>query len=51
MNQEPKPSLPVPGWYWGIAVVALLWNLLGCMTFTMELVAQEEFMKSWTDEQ
>ena len=51
MNQEPKPSLPVPGWYWAIAVVALLWNLLGCMTFTMELVAQEEFMKSWTDEQ
>jgi hypothetical protein len=28
IDQETKP--PVPRWYWALAIVALLWNLLGC---------------------
>jgi|SRR5580765_1724770 len=38
-------------WYWVIASVALLWNLLGCTFFAMELFAQEAMMKSMTEEQ
>ena len=32
-----------------IAAVALLWNLVGCAFFAMELFAQEAFMKSMTE--
>ena len=38
-------------WYWVIAVVALLWNLLGCAFFSMEIFAQETVMKSMTEPQ
>ena len=38
-------------WYWVIAVVALLWNLLGCAFFSMEIFAQESLMKSMTEDQ
>jgi hypothetical protein len=44
MNQETKSAVPV--WYWIIAVVALLWNLMGCTSFAMELFAQETMMKN-----
>lgn len=49
MNGEPKPIIPV--WYWIVAVVALLWNLIGCLFFSIELFAQEAFIESMTDEQ
>jgi hypothetical protein len=41
----------VPRWYWVIATVALLWNLLGCAFFGMELFAQEAVMESMTEPQ
>lgn len=41
----------VPPWYWVVAVVALLWNLLGCAFFGMELFAQEAFLESMTEAQ
>ncbi|MDP6447785.1 MAG: hypothetical protein QF805_28565, partial [Pirellulaceae bacterium] len=49
MNKETRLAVPV--WYWVIAVVALLWNLMGCTAFAMEIFAQEEMMESWTEEQ
>ena len=47
MNQQTKSA--VPGWYWVIAAVALLWNLMGCTFFAMEVFAQEAFMASMTE--
>jgi hypothetical protein len=47
VNQEIKTV--VPFWYWVIAVAALLWNLLGCAAFAMEVFAQEAMMDSMID--
>ena len=44
-----QTSSAVPRWYWVIAAVALLWNLLGCAFFAMELFAKEAFMESMTE--
>ena len=49
LDQETKP--PVPRWYWAIAIVALLWNLLGCSVLVMELFYQEEMMVDFTEAQ
>jgi hypothetical protein len=49
MNQETKS--PVPRWYWVIAAVALLWNLMGCAFFAIEIFAQEAAMESMTEPQ
>lgn len=49
MNPNPKSAVPL--WYWAIAAVALLWNLLGCAFFGMELFAQESMMASMTEPQ
>ena len=38
-------------WYWTIAGVALLWNLLGCAFLSMEVFAQEAVTKSMTEDQ
>jgi len=48
VNQQ-KSAVPL--WYWVIATVALLWNLLGCTVFAIELFAQEAGMASMTEEQ
>jgi hypothetical protein len=49
MQQTTKSAVPV--WYWVIAAVALLWNLLGCVFFGVEMFAQEAAMESMTDAQ
>jgi hypothetical protein len=49
VNQQPKPA--VPFWYWVLAVVALLWNLLGCVFFATEMFAQEAAIQSMTEPQ
>lgn len=49
MNQAPKSSVPV--WYWAIAVVAVLWNLMGCAAFATEIFAQDAAMESMTEPQ
>lgn len=49
MNEQEK--VPVPLWFWGIAVVALLWNILGCVILLTEVFAQEAMMESMTDAQ
>lgn len=49
MNEESRVS--VPRWFWIFAVVALLWNLMGCMIFLSEVFAKEAMMESFTAEQ
>ena len=41
----------VPGRYWVIAIVALLWNLMGCAAFGMEIFSQETMLEGMTAEQ
>jgi hypothetical protein len=49
MNEETKPAVPV--WFWIVATVALLWNLMGCGVLTMEMFFQEEAIATFTEEQ
>jgi len=49
MEQKTKSAVPL--WYWVIATVALLWNLLGCAFLGVELFAQEAAMESMTADQ
>jgi hypothetical protein len=49
MNQQTKSAVPL--WYWVIAAVALLWNVLGCVSFGTHIFAQEAMMESWTEDQ
>ena len=49
MNHEQR--VRTPGWYWVIPVLALLWNMMGCAAFLMEVFAQEAMMESMSEEQ
>ena len=49
MNNQTR--LSVPRWSWAIAAVALLWNLIGCAFFAIEMFAQEAGMASMTPAQ
>ncbi len=49
MNEQNKVSVPV--WFWVIAAVSLLWNLMGCAIFFMEVFARESMMESMTEVQ
>jgi hypothetical protein len=49
VNPATKPS--VPFWYWAIVGLALLWNLLGCLFFAVEMFAQEAAIQSLTEPQ
>ena len=49
MNQETNSAVPI--WYWVIAAVALLWNVLGCVSFGTHIFAQEATMESMTEDQ
>jgi len=45
------PAPVIPKWFWVVATLALLWNLMGCLAFSMELFAQDTMLKSMTAEQ
>lgn len=49
MNQRTTSAVRL--WYWVIAAVALLWNLLGCAFFGIEIFAQDAMMDSMTEDQ
>ncbi len=49
MTQTPKSAVPL--WYWAVAIVALLWNLLGCLFFAVEMFAQEAAIQAMTEPQ
>ena len=42
-----KPSR----WFRRLAIAAILWNLMGCMMFLVEVFAQESAMESMSEEQ
>lgn len=41
----------VPFWFWVIAAIGLLWNLMGTLFFGIELFAQETMMEAMTETQ
>jgi hypothetical protein len=49
MTQQTKSA--VPFWFWVIAAIGLLWNLLGTLFFGIELFAQETMMEAMTETQ
>jgi hypothetical protein len=49
MNEQQKVSVPL--WFWVIAAVALLWNIMGCTILLSEVFAQEAMMESMTEKQ
>lgn len=49
MNENPKSA--VPRWFWAIAIVALLWNIMGCVVFLSDVFAKEEMIKTMTEPQ
>ena len=49
MNEQKK--LSVPSWFWVIAAVSLMWNILGCAIFSSEVFAQQAMIESMTGEQ
>ena len=49
MNEQQK--LSVPAWFWVIAAVSLMWNIMGCVIFSFEVFAQEAMIESMTSEQ
>jgi len=40
----------IPVWFRIVAVIALLWNLMGCAAFAAEMLIPEEMMKAMTPE-
>ena len=49
MNNETRSS--IPRWYWAVAAGALLWNLMGCAFFAIEIFAQDAAMEAMTEAQ
>lgn len=49
MDTRTEKSIPV--WFWVVAGIALLWNLLGTAIFFQELLNQEALIKDWTEPQ
>jgi ABC-type xylose transport system permease subunit len=49
MDQLTKPA--VPFWYWITATAAILWNLMGCAMFAVEVFALEAAMADWSEPQ
>ena len=41
----------VPAWFWMVAGIALLWNIMGFAIFFQELFNQEALIKDWTEPQ
>lgn len=41
----------VPLWFWAVAGIALLWNIMGFAIFFQELLNQEALIKDWTEPQ
>lgn len=48
MNQEQRK---IPGWFWLLAVMALIWNLLGVMAYLEQAMAGQELLEAIPEEQ
>ncbi|MFK7888999.1 MAG: hypothetical protein AB8G16_19245 [Gammaproteobacteria bacterium] len=42
-------SLKLPGWFWAVAVFALLWNLMGVMAYVMQVTITDEALAALPD--
>ena len=47
MNDNTK----APGWYTAVAVIALIWNLLGLMAFAMQMLMTPEMIAQMPEDQ
>ena len=56
-DQTPQPvdnsstSFKVPTWFWIVAVVALLWNLMGLMMFFVQMTMSAEALSELPEDQ
>ncbi|HKT85221.1 MAG TPA: hypothetical protein VJQ77_03935 [Novosphingobium sp.] len=37
-------TVRAPAWFWGIAVLSLLWNAFGCLDFTMTVTRNPDYI-------
>lgn len=44
-------SVKVPTWYWIVAVIALIWNLMGVMAFVSQSMMTPEMLELLPDDQ
>ena len=51
MEASQNAKVSIPNWYRVVAALGLLWNLMGCLAWSMEMFAQEAMMKEWSAEQ
>lgn len=41
-----KQIKKIPGWFWVVAILMLLWNLMGVMSFFQNILISDETLKS-----
>jgi hypothetical protein len=44
---EEVREAPVPAWFWAVAVLALLWEAMGCYQYLMQVRAPGETLPVW----
>ncbi len=46
-----NPLIKPPQWYWGVSVLAILWNAMGVMAYLYQAFATEEMISNLEPEQ
>ncbi len=49
--EEATHANAVPAWFWGVAIVALLWNLMGLAAFAAQMAMTDEAIAALPEEQ
>ncbi len=42
-------SIKVPGWFWGVSILFLLWNIMGVLSFVGHAFISEETLAAMTE--
>lgn len=50
-NLAPEGALAVPGHFWAVAIVSLLWNAFGAYDYTLTQLGDAEYLAQLTPEQ
>jgi len=45
MEEAVKPA--VPGWFWAVAVLALLWEAMGCYAYLSTITSVDDTLPAW----
>lgn len=45
MGDAMKPA--VPGWFWAVAVLALLWEAMGCYAYLTTITSTDDTLPAW----